>query len=283
MLSMEAHQHSVSFEAGITWPVGIASKKNSRNSNTLVQPFVAGIRRNGVKPRNARDRKNCIMDKKIRVLIVCCNRLLRESVARLLAKKTDFDVVSAQSAGADSLDAIVPSGTDVFVADSLQSLVDGWPCHPMKESERCAVKCVLIAMQDEPSQFLTAVKHGALGYVLQDASAEDIIAAIRIVAQGEAICPPALTRLLFDYIASRTANLPNQWTRARIGLTRREQQLVPLIGEGLTNKEIASRLNVSEQTIKNHIHRILRKVGVDDRLGVFEACQTQTMLRRDSA
>lgn len=229
-----------------------------------------------------RGRRKRIVEKKIRVLILCCNRLVRESVARLLAKKTDFDVVAAESVGADSPGANEPSGTDVFVADSLQPLVEGWPCFPAKESEKCAAKCVLIAMQDEPSQFLTAVKHGALGYVLQDASAEDIVAAIRIVAQGEAVCPPALTRLLFDYIASRTANFPNQWTRARMGLTRREQQLVPLIGEGLTNKEIANRLNVSEQTIKNHIHRILRKVGVDDRLSVFEACQPHIMFRRES-
>jgi DNA-binding NarL/FixJ family response regulator len=189
-----------------------------------------------------------MMEKKIRVLILCCNRLLRKSVARLLAKKADFDVIEAQPIGADSPSGTEPSVADVLVADSLQPLVEGWPCFPMKQAERFSVKCVLIAMQDEPKQFLTAVKNGVLGYVLQEASADDIVAAIHTVAQGNAICPPALTRLLFDFIASRAADLPNNWTRTRTGLTRREQQLVPLIGEGLTNNEIANRLNLSEQT-----------------------------------
>jgi DNA-binding NarL/FixJ family response regulator len=68
--------------------------------------------------------------------------------------------------------------------------------------------------------------------------------------------------------------LPNQRVRDQIGLTRREQQLLPLIARGLTNKEIASNLNLSEQTVKNHIHHILSKVGAEDRLGVMEVCRT---------
>jgi DNA-binding NarL/FixJ family response regulator len=60
-------------------------------------------------------------------------------------------------------------------------------------------------------------------------------------------------------------------------LTNREQQLVPMIGRGMTNKEIAAQLSLSEQTVKNHVHRILRKTGVEDRLSVFEACQTRTL------
>jgi DNA-binding NarL/FixJ family response regulator len=222
------------------------------------------------------------MEEKIRVHILCCNRLLRESVARLLAKRAEFGVVAPDSVSVDSPTGIEPFGADVLVADSLRPLVEAWPCFHSKKTERVPLKCVLIAMQDEPKQFLTAVKHGALGYVLQDASAEDIVAAIRIVAQGEAICPPALTRMLFDYVASRATDLPNNRTRAQTGLTRREQQLVPLIGQGLTNKEIAAKLGISEQTVKNHIHRILRKVGVDGRMSVFDACQEQSMLRKDS-
>jgi two-component system response regulator DevR len=139
------------------------------------------------------------------------------------------------------------------------------------------MKCVLVAMEDDPKCFLTAIRLGALGYVLQEASAVEVVTAIRAVAKGEAVCPSRYVRILFDYFVSRTTASPTSRTRAQTGLTRREQQLIPLIERGMTNKEIASQLNLSEQTVKNHIHRILRKVGVEDRLSVFEAFQAQAM------
>jgi DNA-binding NarL/FixJ family response regulator len=71
--------------------------------------------------------------------------------------------------------------------------------------------------------------------------------------------------------------MPNTRARTQLGLTRREQQLVPLIDQGMTNKEIGNHLNISEQTVKNHIHRILRKVGAEDRLSVFSAYQSRTL------
>jgi DNA-binding NarL/FixJ family response regulator len=72
--------------------------------------------------------------------------------------------------------------------------------------------------------------------------------------------------------------MPNFQIRASLGLTRREQQLVQMIGLGLTNKEIAAQLNLSEQTVKNHVHRMLRKAGASDRLAVVELCRTQGMM-----
>jgi DNA-binding NarL/FixJ family response regulator len=217
------------------------------------------------------------LQKSTEVLILCNNRLLRESVARILAKKTDLNLIAALPIAADSRDQIVNSDADVVVIDSLQFVVDCGACPNKAEAIHRTFKCVLIAMQDDANQFLTAVRSGALGYVLEDASAEDVVAAIRIVEQGTAVCPPRMARVLFDYIVSRTTELPNQRVRTQLGLTRREQQLVPLISRGLTNKEIASELNLSEQTVKNHVHRILRKVGAEDRHSVLEVCQTQLL------
>jgi DNA-binding NarL/FixJ family response regulator len=135
------------------------------------------------------------------------------------------------------------------------------------------VKSLLIAMADDRSSFLTAIRRGARGYVLQNASAADVVAAVRSVAEGHAVCPPHYTEVLFDYVATQTTELPNGQKHAQWGLTRREQQLIPLIGRGLSNKEIANHFNISEQTVKNHIHRILRKVGVMDRLSIYEVFQ----------
>jgi DNA-binding NarL/FixJ family response regulator len=215
--------------------------------------------------------------KNVAVLIICNNRLLRESIARILHKKGDFTVIGTHPFGPNSREEIAQSAADIVVLDSLQFLLDHGQYSAMSGEMRRPLKCVLISMEGDQKQFMAAVRCGALGYVLQDASAEDVIAAIRGVEQGEAVCPPKMAKLLFDFVASRATDLPNSWARERLGLTRREQQLVPLIGEGLTNKEIANRLNLSEQTVKNHIHRILRKVGVDDRLRVLEVCQSETL------
>ena len=102
----------------------------------------------------------------------------------------------------------------------------------------------------------------------------EIADAVRCVVGDGAVCPPQLGLALFDHLAQQ-ARVPSFHLRHTLGLTRREQQLVQLIGLGLTNKEIANQLNLSEQTVKNHVHRMLRKVGASDRLGVVEFCRTQ--------
>jgi DNA-binding NarL/FixJ family response regulator len=217
------------------------------------------------------------MDRKVGVLILCCNRLAREAIARILSTKPDLRVIGAQSITAISMDEVLNSGAEVLVLDSLQLLLEDAPNLPDLCTGMRSFKCVLVAMEDDEKVFLTAVQRGALGYVLQEAAAADVVAAIRSVARGEAVCPPQYTRSLFEYVASVAGDSPNNRRRVRLGLTNREQQLVPMIARGMTNKEIAQQLSLSEQTVKNHVHRILRKTGVQDRLSVFEACQTRTL------
>lgn len=210
------------------------------------------------------------------VLIACCNRLLRESIARILNKRPEFHVLPSDSRAFDSNREIVDANPDVIVLDSVHMLNRDTIFTAHKCHDRL-LKCVLVAMEEDQARFLSAVRLGVLGYVLQEASAVEVVSAIRAVAQGEAVCPARYARILFDYFASCTAALPSSRVRAQLQLTRREQQLVPLIDGGMTNKEIASQLNLSEQTVKNHVHRILRKIGVKDRLCIFEAFQAQTL------
>ena len=98
----------------------------------------------------------------------------------------------------------------------------------------------------------------------------DVMVAVRAAVQDEAVCPPRLCFSLFRYMAGTYTSLPNVRVKAQLGLTRRQQQLVPLLAQGLTNKEIATQLNLSEQTVKNHVHRMLQRVGAGDRLSVVE-------------
>ena len=216
------------------------------------------------------------MERKLSIFVLSSIRLLRESIEHMLRKKPDLDLKKAGSIRADSKDEVTASGAEILVTDSLQFILEtkGWRATAFP-TERGRIKVVLVAMDDDKKHFLSAVKQGVLGYVLQEAPAIEITNAIRAVARGGAICPPHFVRALFDYVASQSLDLPNARTRIQWGLSRREQQLIPLIGRGMTNKEIATQLSLSEQTVKNHVHRILRKVGVENRLGVFEACQPE--------
>jgi DNA-binding NarL/FixJ family response regulator len=210
------------------------------------------------------------------VLIACANRLLRESIARILNKRTEFRTIGAQPLSTSSGEAIIHSGADVVVLDSLQFVVDEAPCFPKKPSKVRQLKCVLVAMEDDDKKFVEAVRLGVLGFVLREASAADVVATVRAVAAGEAACPPRFAKVLFDYIAQNEVQVTGRNIREELRLTRREQQLIPLIDRGLTNKEIANELNLSEQTIKSHIHRILRKAGVENRGELPAACSIRS-------
>ncbi|HET8922770.1 MAG TPA: response regulator transcription factor, partial [Candidatus Acidoferrum sp.] len=123
-------------------------------------------------------------------------------------------------------------------------------------------------MDEDPQTFLKAVRFGVSGYVVKDASAAEIIAAVRAVAQGEAVCPPKLCMTLFQHVAREFRKQPgitDREARIKFGLTHRQNQLVALVATGLTNKEIAATLNLSEFTVKNHLRRIMKQVDADSR------------------
>ena len=210
------------------------------------------------------------------VLLLCCNRLLRESVARILKKRSDFQIVTSDPTGRGSTWKVGAAKPDVVVLDSLQTL-DQNSLFPRGQCNSRLARCVLIAMEDDPKHFLAAVRLGILGYVLHEASAVEVVTTIRMVSQGEAVCPRRYTQVLFDYFALQATATSSGRVQAQLALTRREQQLVPLIEHGMTNKEIANQLYLSEQTVKNHIHRILRKTGEKGRLGISAALQTRML------
>jgi two-component system nitrate/nitrite response regulator NarL len=136
------------------------------------------------------------------------------------------------------------------------------------------MKVVLFGMEEDAEIFLQSVRAGVSGYLLGDASAEETLAAIRRVAQGEAVCPPRLCLHLFQFVAREAQQgslVLNQRICAKLGLTPRQQQLVAFLARGLTNKEIAANLNLSEFTVKNHVHRIMRQLNADSR---YAAVQT---------
>ena len=210
------------------------------------------------------------MNTKISVFLVAGNRLLREALARLLSKRGDFYVCGVSPCVPEATSSIAALGTDVLILDSITVQLSDYALIPEIVKQAPNAKIVLIDMDDDPEVFLECVRAGAVGYLLKDASSADVISAVRAVAQGQAICPSQLSMPLFRTVARQWTTVPSARIKLEMGLTRRQQQLVPLIAQGLTNKEIASHLNLSEQTIKNHIHRMLRRVGASDRLQVID-------------
>lgn len=215
------------------------------------------------------------MNGRISVFLVAENRLLREALARILRKKDDICVAGAAQRFPEAIQQVAESDCDVLVLDCSPDASSYFDF--LREAGQRAPRCkvIMVGMKEEEDLFLKAVRAGAAGYLLKDASAMDVAAAVRAVAQGEAACPPRLCLSLFRYVARERPAVPNIRVQLELGLTRREQQLLPLIAQGLTNKEIATHLSLSEQTVKNHIHRMLHKVGASDRLTIVELCRHQ--------
>ena len=198
----------------------------------------------------------------IHVYLAIQNRLLREALVRLFRKRTDLLVVG-QSAPADTAAAtVLESQCDILLLDSLHRTPEGGAWTALGPPFD-GVKTILIAMDADEKQFIAAVRAGVMGYLLKDASTSDVIAAVRTVSRGEAVCPSGLCSALFRFVALAPESSCQRSPKP--DLTLRRQQLVALVAKGLTNKEIASRLNLSEFTVRNHIHRILKQVDAENR------------------
>jgi len=205
----------------------------------------------------------------IRVFLLIENRLLREALVRLFRKRSDL-IVAGQASPTDETPLGIPeSQCDVLVGDSF--LPDRLQASFVPDKgTSTALKTVLIGMESDETQFIAAVRWGVTGYLLQDASASDVVAAVRAVVRGEAVCPPRLCSTLFRCVSQTPVEMPLRNSASKPDLTLRQQQLVTLVAKGLTNKEIASQLNLSEFTVRNHIHKILKQVDAESRSEAVE-------------
>jgi DNA-binding NarL/FixJ family response regulator len=205
----------------------------------------------------------------IRVYLLIEGRLLREALSRMFRKRPDLLVVGQSSQGEATPRQLLETQCDVLVSDSFQPAWLPASIAP-QNGGRAAFKALLIGMESGGEQFLAAVRSGVTGYLLPDASASDVVCAVRAVFRGEGVCPPQLCSTLFRFIAQMPKERPLQNPVSKPDLTLRQQQLVTLVAKGLTNNEIASHLNLSEFTVRNHIHRILKQVDAGSRSEAVE-------------
>jgi DNA-binding NarL/FixJ family response regulator len=208
----------------------------------------------------------------VTVCVACENRLLREALVRIL-KRATVTIATACGCCVGSLEQIIAAEPNIILLDSLGVMPAQSTLLQQIRQSLPATGLVMVGMEANEDHLLLSVREGALGYVLRDASAADVLAAIRAVSAGQAVCPPCFSATLFACAAQQLAMRHNVHTRGqRSTLSRREQQIMEMLSWGLTNKEIAGRLHLSTHTVKNHIHRILHKTGATDRTSLMESC-----------
>jgi DNA-binding NarL/FixJ family response regulator len=209
-----------------------------------------------------------------KLFLVIENRMLREAMTTLFQKQQDFRLLDSIRYSPAAYKAVTASECDILVAD--QASAAAFPSNFISDllSLSPGRKAILFGMDNDPELFLQAVRSGISGYLLGEASAEDTIAAVRKVIAGEAVSPPNLCHHLFQFVARTTREgsmILNQRLCNRLGLTARQQQLIALLARGFTNKEIAESMRLSEFTVKNHVHRIMRRLNAQSR---YAAVQT---------
>jgi two-component system, NarL family, response regulator DegU len=219
------------------------------------------------------------------VYVVAENRLLRETLVRLFRKRSDLTIVG-QSSYSDSVpEDIAAAQSDLLLMDCLNPnhKSDDLICDVRESVPQ--IKVVLFGMDEDADIFLQAVRLGVNGYVLKNASSSELIDAVRAVAQGEAACPQRFCKVLFQAISSEATQriaIAEQRAGMRFELTQRQRQLMSLVAMGLSNKEIAANLNLSEFTVKNHIYRVMKQVDAQDRHEAVHLIRTGAVPETDT-
>jgi DNA-binding NarL/FixJ family response regulator len=219
--------------------------------------------------------KSASSPERIRVLVSAENRLLREALTHMLSKKSRVEVRGLEWNAAEASRVSPDWQADILLMSSQGNLTEDLQRIPSARAQAPKLRILLLGIGGDEKEFLQYVRAGVNGYLPQDASGEEVVNAILALWAGEAVCRGNHCGALFRYFKQEASTLPNAAVRHQLGLTRREQQLIPLIAQGLTNKEIANHFSLSEQTIKNHVHRMKVKIGAGDR---FDIVQVYRML-----
>jgi len=215
---------------------------------------------------------------KPRVLVAADHCLLHEALTRLLSKTSCIEVIGSNPATAFNPDILLESKPDILLLTSRGNLQQDLSIIQRVRAVTPSTRILIMGMAEDAREFLQCVRAGVCGYLLVDASSAEVLQAVQAVYAGAAVCPGPLCAILFRYFESDAASLPCASSQRRLGLSRRELQLIPLIAKGMTNKEIAHHFSLSEQTVKNHLYRMKHKIGAGDRLEMVQLYRTQGFL-----
>ncbi|WP_217634240.1 response regulator transcription factor [Raineyella antarctica] len=219
------------------------------------------------------------MEEQIRVLLVDDQELVRTGLAMIIDSQPDMRVVAQAGDGHQALEQAATTTCDIVLMDVRMPRLDGVAAtRELLARDPDGPKVLVLTTFDLDEHAFAALRAGASGFLLKDAPAEDVLAAIRTVVAGDAVIAPSTTRRLLQHIA---ADLPVSGQDEPLAvLTDREREVMVQIAHGATNAEIGERLYLAEPTVKTYVGRILSKLGLRDRVHiVIEAYETGLVRR----
>jgi DNA-binding NarL/FixJ family response regulator len=206
----------------------------------------------------------------IRVFIADAHPIVLEGLRRVLNQQPGIEVVGEASDGMDAIDRIVQTTPDVVLLDLRLPRVDGLTVLRSIQTRAPQCKVILFTSPENKDDFVEAMKLGCSGILHKDASVSMIEKSIQKVHQGEIWLDSNTTAAVFRSLASPSdypaSHLNGKLPRERAQLSQREREIIILIAQGYKNKEIAEKMFITEQTVKNHLHNVFDKLGVSDRL-----------------
>jgi len=216
--------------------------------------------------------------RKTRILIVEDNRILRDGIKAVIDSQPDMRVVASLGGSYDVLAEAKQRKAQVVLIDLGLRNRNG--AEIVSVLRRGLPHASVVGMGLIPSQLdiVEFVKAGAAGFILKDATIEDVLGTIRTVARGMKVLPPLLTGSLFTHVVEHALRNRKGDLRAALRMTNREREIVGLIADGLSNKEIAGRLKIEVYTVKSHVHNILEKLALHSRLQISAYFHTESSL-----
>jgi len=203
----------------------------------------------------------------IRIVIADDHPIFRDGLRKLLMLEEDFRVVAEARDGKEVLEVLEEHQPDILLLDLKMPGLDGLTALQKLQNSRTKTKVIVLTASEDKNQFVQAMKFGTCGIVLKQTATELLIKSIRKVHAGEIWLDSHTTAAVMRQFSSpmETAPLGNR-DRDRSPLSQREREIVVLVAQGFKNKEMAEKMFISEQTVKNHLHNIFDKLGVSDRL-----------------
>jgi len=207
--------------------------------------------------------------KPIRILIADDHPIFRDGLKQLLATQPDFEVIGEAGHGDDVLPAVEKLHPDILLLDLKMPGTHGLAVLQKMQAAQSPTKVIVLTASDDKNEFVQAMKLGTSGIVLKQSATELLFKSIHKVYEGEIWLDSHTTAAVIRQFASGEefpAVPANGRARERLPLSQREREIVTLVAQGFKNKEMAEKMFISEQTVKNHLHNIFDKLGVSDRL-----------------
>ena len=217
----------------------------------------------------------------IRVAVVDDQALLRAGFGVLLESATDIDIVGSAANGAEAIDLVLHTQPDVVLMDIRMPVMDGLEAtRRILADDRCVgVRVLILTTFDLDEYVFAALRAGASGFMLKDTPPAELLAGVRLVATGEALLSPSITKHLIETFIRRSSETIEAQSSAMDVLTDRERDVLALVARGLSNAEIGSELYVSPATVKTHVARILTKLGARDRAQLIVIAYESRLVR----